>query len=591
MSDEKRTLAAVGLMALILLLFFSEPYQRLMNPGSKQEAPAKPNIESSFSAPSDSLESRPPAETALAATPPSVPTSIPITMDSTDIQDARLVIQTPKMQLVLWSRGGGTLEKVYLKDYFLKDSSLVQLVPEGTHGTLSNQFIGYEIENYSTADLPATCSVETDTLDVYGQPVTVSYEVVLSATSRIQRRFTFYPDVFHFDLEQELVNLEDVNAGRYFATTWRGGIAMTEPNRKDDLTYTKLYALLGDDHSPADYDAKKEANTEITTGLTHWVGIRSKYFAAMLVPAEPVSEFRQSRQSLGEGDEALKVFTVDVRDEYDRRLPRTFSNYRIYTGPLDYDILKDYGLYFEEMMNWGWFGFLGKWSLQLFKWLYTYIPNYGIVLLIFSVLVKLLTAPLTRKQMASTQRMQQVQPQVTELKEKYKSDPQKLNQETMKLYKEMGVNPMGGCLPLVIQMPILIAMFNLFRTTIELRGAAFKGLEFWIADLSLPDTIGHIAGFDINPLPIIMGVTMILQQKLMSPSSTAANPQMKNMPYIMTVVFLFIFYQFPSGLNLYYTLFNIMAIAQQKLMPAKPLEPKQVATAPAAKPKPTKKKR
>ncbi len=139
----------------------------------------------------------------------------------------------------------------------------------------------------------------------------------------------------------------------------------------------------------------------------------------------------------------------------------------------------------------------------------------------------------------------------------------------MKLYKEKGVNPVGGCLPMVIQMPLLFALFSLFRTTIELRGAAFKGLEFWIPDLSLPDTVGMIAGVPINILPVIMGVTMIIQQKMSAPSA-AANPQMKNMPYFMTVFFLFIFYSFPSGLNLYYTLFNLLAIIQQKNMkPAK----------------------
>ncbi len=167
--------------------------------------------------------------------------------------------------------------------------------------------------------------------------------------------------------------------------------------------------------------------------------------------------------------------------------------------------------------------------------------------------------------------MQQAQPQINALKEKYKDDSKRLNEETMKLYKELGINPLGGCLPLVIQMPILIAMFNLFRTTIELRGAAFGGLEFWISDLSLPDTVGVFMGIDINLLPIIMSGTMMLQQKMMSPAANA-NPQMKNMPYIMTAVFFFMFYTFPSGLNLYYTLFNVMSIVQQKFFtPTQPL--------------------
>ena len=127
----------------------------------------------------------------------------------------------------------------------------------------------------------------------------------------------------------------------------------------------------------------------------------------------------------------------------------------------------------------------------------------------------------------------------------------------------------------------------LFRSN-ELRGAAFGGLEFWISDLSLPDTVGTFMGFDVNLLPIIMSATMILQQKLMTPSTSATNPQMKNMPYIMTAVFFFMFYTFPSGLNLYYTLFNLMSIAQQKLTPKKPLP---AVAIPVKTPKKSKKKR
>ena len=312
------------------------------------------------------------------------------------------------------------------------------------------------------------------------------------------------------------------------------------------------------------------------------MGVRSKYFTVLMTPDSPVSEFRQTRHHAN-GDTGPKLLSFDVRDAFDRRAAVSSSNYTVYLGPLDYDILLGYERHYEDMMNWGWFGFIGKWSLRLFKWLYSYIPNYGIVLIIFSVLVKLLTSPLTRRQLASTQKMQQAQPAIAELNEKYKGDAQKLQQEQMKLYKEMGVNPMGGCWPLLVQMPILIAMFNLFRTTIELRGAAFGGLEWWIADLSLPDTVAMIGGLPINPLPLIMSATMILQQKLMTPSGAATNPQMKNMPYIMTVMFLFIFYRFPSGLNLYYTLFNVMSIAQQKLLPHKTPEEKVPVPAKKAK--------
>jgi len=587
MTEQNRTLVAIALMGLILMVFFSDWYQEKVSPGSTTQP--KPQIESSFSAPSDTVEQSPVADTRPANKPKLV---LVDTAATSTFTETRVVVSTPLYEMHFTNRGGGTLEKVYLNNYLMKDSSRVQLISDMAEGVLANQFIGYDVENFDTQDLLSVCSLgEGYDFDfpVYGNPASFSFELPLSDGARITRTFTFYPDSFHFDLSQELINLDQVNAGRYFATSWSGGVAPTEKNRKDDLYYSEMYALLGDDTSPSDYSADEDRETEVQTALTTWVGARSKYFTAILIPEKPVSEFKMLRYQTPGDDNSEKVFDFDVRDSFDRRSAVSQSNYRVYIGPLDYGVLKGYNLSFEEMMNWGWFGIIGKGALWVFKSLYSIIPNYGIVLIIFSILVKLLLAPLTKKQFSSTQSMQQAQPQITALKEKYKDDPKRLNEETMKLYKELGVNPLGGCLPLVIQMPILIAMFNLFRTTIELRGAAFKGLEFWIADLSLPDTVGNIGGIDINLLPIIMSATMMLQQKLMTPTANA-NPQMKNMPYIMTAVFFFMFYTFPSGLNLYYTLFNIMSILQQKLTPKQALPATVTASAPVTRPKKKRKK-
>ena len=202
-------------------------------------------------------------------------------------------------------------------------------------------------------------------------------------------------------------------------------------------------------------------------------------------------------------------------------------------------------------------GRLVTWSL---KKMYGIIPNYGVVVVLFAVLVKILLNPLTKKQMVSTRKTQALQPQIHRLKEKYKNDPQKLNKAQMALFKETGVNPMGGCLPLLLQMPILISFFTVFRSTIEFRGAPFFG---WINDLSAPDTLMTIGGFPLNILPFLMGATMFLQQKYMAPAGGGAGQQ-KVMMYGMNVVFLFLFYSFPSGLNLYYSVFNILSIIQQK---------------------------
>jgi YidC/Oxa1 family membrane protein insertase len=567
MTEQNRTFLAIALMGVILMVFFSDWYQEKMAPGSTQPKP-KPYIESSVSAERDTSITENQTRPNTVASRPQ-----PVLLD-TNVAETNIVVVSPLFELHFSNRGGGTLTKAFLNQYLKKDSSRVQLISGQAEGVLSNEFIGYEVESFATKSMLSSASLgdgPSYEVGVFGGPVSFSFDLSLGSETNLVRTFTFYPDSFHFKLEQKLVNFGEVNAGRYFATAWSGGVAPTEMNRNDDLYYSELFALLGNDRDPTDYSADNTREVEVQTAQTSWVGARSKYFTAILIPNAPISEFKSERYETSGPEETVeKIFNFELRDSFDRRAAVSYSDYRVYLGPLDLNILQTYGLYFEEMMNWGWFGMIGKAALWVFKAIYNVIPNYGIVLIIFSILVKLLLHPLTKKQFASTQNMQQAQPQVAALKEKYKDDPKRLNEETMKLYKELGINPLGGCLPLLIQMPILIAMFNLFRTTIELRGAAFKGLEFWIADLSLPDTVGTFMGFDINLLPVIMSATMILQQKLMAPPNNA-NPQMKNLPYIMTAVFFFMFYTFPSGLNLYYTLFNIMSIAQQALTKKTPL--------------------
>ncbi len=561
MDNQKNTLIAIILMGLILLVYFSEPYQRLINPNYGQPDTTQVNPPAAWP-PETTTVTPMPEETAVVTTN----TMLPTNTRGDSLPEILVTVHTPLMEMTISSLGGGTLRKVYLNKYLRHDSSRVQLIPPGVDGILANHFLGYEVQDFYTDKIPAYCSLGDSTsyhIFVKDEPRKISFTMQLGSKASIERTFIFFPDSFHFDLQQKVTNLGEVNAGRWTALSWREGLALTEENTKEDIQYNKLYVLLGNDDSPSDFNAKSKPITETTTGVITWAGVRVKYFTALLIPDKPAEELWQRRQEIEIGDSLRKSYTFELRHSFDRRRPQQVYNYRIYVGPLDYDILKSYNLYLEEMMSWGWFGFIGKWCLWFFKKLYAVMPNYGLVIIIFSILVKILVAPLTKKSYASSKKMQELQPKLAALKEKYKNNPQRLNQETMKLYKEMGVNPLGGCLPMLIQMPLLFALFTLFRTTIELRGAPFVGLEWWIADLSQPDTVGHLLGIPINPLPIVMAFSMVLQQKLMSPT-TGGTQQMKSMPYLMTGFFLFLFYSFPSGLNLYYTLFNFLSIIQQK---------------------------
>jgi YidC/Oxa1 family membrane protein insertase len=185
--------------------------------------------------------------------------------------------------------------------------------------------------------------------------------------------------------------------------------------------------------------------------------------------------------------------------------------------------------------------------LAFFVFVHRFIPNYGLVIIIFSIILKIIFYPLTHKQLEATRKMQQLQPQLAALKEKYKNDPQRLNKETMALYKKGGANPLGGCFPLLLQMPIFFALFSVFRSTIELRRAEFF---LWIKDLSVKDPY--------LVLPIVMAVTMFIQQKM-----TVKDPKQAAMVYLMPAIMFFFFMNFASGLVLYWTVFNILSIIQQ----------------------------
>ncbi len=200
--------------------------------------------------------------------------------------------------------------------------------------------------------------------------------------------------------------------------------------------------------------------------------------------------------------------------------------------------------------------------IPLFQFLHFFVPNYGIVLILFSFIVKIVLYPLTKTSMRSMQKMQALQPMMNEIREKYKDDPQKMNQQVMRLYKEYGVNPAGGCLPMILQLPILYALWAVFSSTIELRQASFI---WWIKDLSIPDVVTtlpfRIPIFGINEisgLALLMGITMLVQQKM-----SVKDPCQQAMVYLMPILMTLMFNNFPAGLNLYYFVFNFLSIGQQ----------------------------
>jgi YidC/Oxa1 family membrane protein insertase len=244
---------------------------------------------------------------------------------------------------------------------------------------------------------------------------------------------------------------------------------------------------------------------------------------------------------------------------------RVNYHYSLFFGPKSTKILGEAGYELTKAVNFGWFDFLAKPCVWLMNMLYSVIPNYGVAIIILTVLIKIVLWPLGSKSYKSMSEMKKLQPLMKQIREKYKNDKKKMNEETMSLYRTYKINPLGGCLPMVVQIPVFFALYRMLYQAIELRHAPFF---LWINDLSAPDRLFRFnfavpfmePPYGIPVLTIIMGGTMLLQQKMSPPMG---DPTQAKMMMLMPVVFTFIFINFSSGLVLYWLVNNVLSIAQQ----------------------------
>lgn len=311
-----------------------------------------------------------------------------------------------------------------------------------------------------------------------------------------------------------------------------------------------------------------------------WVAAKNKFFTQILNPKTGTATMAvlSSRDMAEKAVVPTVIAAALVYQPISINAGETYSmDYQFYIGPKNYSILKASGNNLEKVMEFETTGFFSwmnwlmepsrrflLWTLNLF---HAVVHNYGIAIILLTLLIRILFWPLTHKSTESMKRMQEAQPQIKAIQEKNKKDPQKAQQEVMAFYKENKINPMGGCLPMFVQIPVFIALFTVLRNAIELRYSGF----LWIADLSQPENLfaGSVPFVgSLNILPLFMSVSMIWQQKLSTPG-TAATPeqqqQQKMMMYMMPIMMLFFFYSMPSGLVLYWTTSNLLMIAQTSI--------------------------
>lgn len=278
-------------------------------------------------------------------------------------------------------------------------------------------------------------------------------------------------------------------------------------------------------------------------GTIDWFGQEDKYFTAAILYGGPgLVTGKRTTAPKEIGDLLTTALTVKEKPE-----ARTFT---LFAGPKSFTLLQSYGHGLEQMVDYGWFGILAKPMFWLLKQFYAFTGNYGIAIILLTIVVRILLFYPSLKSATSMEEMKKIQPQILALREKFKKDPAKMNTEMMKLYKDHKVNPVGGCLPMLLQLPFFVALYNVLSVSIELRHASF--IPFWIKDLSVFDP------FYI--LPVLMGVSMILTMKM---TSSTPDPQQAKIMMFMNIAFIFMFAWLPAGLLLYITLSNVLSIVQQ----------------------------
>ena len=548
---DRNTLLAFFLIALVLLL--TPKYMEIFSPQKTLAENELTDLASENQADSLSTFSNKPSSR-------SEPKTF-LVLDKNDYEQTLTEIETNLYTAQISSYNGGSIQSFLLKDFLNPDSLQVNTIAQNKRNNLKvdiQDLNGDQIAldgNWVLISEPSRLNPDSNNL--------LKYSLEIFPNKKIVKSLSFFPDSYAIHIEFDFSEIKDM-IYRDIRFSWNGGLATTEKDSVDDKTYFKTVVYQGKELEEFKVKENQRESKKLI-GSTDWGAIRTKYFVSALIPNTPESiRFVELVGEYKNQEEYSLSFVFDYFQE---------TSFTLYLGPLEYEKVKALDVELDEIMDFGWSFIrpISKAVLFSLKRMHDYIPNYGVVLIVFSILVKVLVFPLTKKSYQSTSAMQEIQPEVNRLREKYKNNPQKLNQATMQLYKTKGVNPLGGCLPMFLQMPLLLALFQVFRTTIELRNEPFI---WWIKDLSSPDVIVNLPftiplyGSHIAFLPILMALSTYAQQKMMSGS--IQQPQQKMMQNFMMVFFFLIFNNFPSGLNLYYTLFNILTIAQQKLLPSRP---------------------
>ncbi|MBD3333800.1 membrane protein insertase YidC [candidate division GN15 bacterium] len=563
--DKKSIALVVVLVAIVIfyypILEFFGVYQPA--PEGEQQPPGKDTTQV---APDLTQQETTPPSTTRADTTSDLAVvydSVEGGMDSLPQQVDTVVIRTNKYTVTMVSFGGGPVGQV-LSEYNYPDGTPIKMLNLAEEATPTATFAG---ETFSTSQVHFDCNMSAGTYDARSSKMTVEYTYMSPSGGSIVKRYYFYPDAYHYDLVLEVMDARAMGFERKYNLVWNTPLTPTESQEGVDYSEMQAVGMMSGSREVLD-DFDDNRLNQALTGSTNWAGVREKYFTAVLIPRNRLAEgffargeeFERMGKNGGTVDERRVIAGIEMPFA---DVPRVTDSFTVFVGPLDYEVMAAYDIDLEDMLGIGSTPVVG-WIIKPFAlgviWLlprmYDVIGNYGMVIIVFAFLVKLITLPLSLKSFKSMQAMKELQPKMEEMRKKFKKDPQKLNQEMMKLYKKHGVNPMSGCLPILPQMPLFIAMFTVFRSTILLRNAPFVG---FIDDLSR-GAQGLTDPYII--LVIIMVGAQFISQKVTMGTATQQN---KAMLYIMPLFIGAIFYSVSSGLVLYWTCFSLFSLVDWAL--------------------------
>lgn len=532
---------AIIAIALVILLWSG---YSLFFPQQQQQLPADPVV----------AEKQQPANDEIADQSTAVVETVAESVEPVVIEGykERLIRVTSDLYDFTLSTSGASVRSIVLNKYKETndpDAQAYVYMPLASEKTATFKTSGSEGLSLST-EFPYVLVDDTDdTLKVENSPRKVIFKAVAQNNTSYIKTYTFYPDTYQVDIDIEVINYGNDPVKGFINMILVSSIPEEGSGMADTYTFTGPLSFNGEELLEDDIDDLEES-AKIYSNSIVWSGHVTKYFLSIVSPGESAKQIQIQKIDNSIQNKFISPFVSLEPGQ------KTSFKYVSYVGPKDYDLLKSVGHQFEFAKDYGFFAVLAKPLMHVLKFFYGFLGNYGLAIILLTICIKIIFWPLTQKSYKSMKGMQKLQPEMQKLREKYGNDKQRLNQEMMTFYKENKVNPMGGCLPMLIQIPVFFALYQVLLGAIELRHAPFM---FWIADLSAKDP------YYITPL--IMGGTMFLQQKM---TPTNMDPNQAKIMLMMPVIFTFLFLNFPSGLVIYWMVNNLLTILQQYLIKRQP---------------------